>query len=1088
MVLVSAFVFFVFGCADEITAPGPGTPPVALELAPDSARIAPEDSVQLSATLRDRKGDPVSGYAVSWSSNDTTVATVDDDGTVLAVDTGRTGVVASAPRNGKPPLTSDAPIVVGTASSSQTGGVEADFSTSGESVDDDGYTVTIDDSTSKAVGPNGTVAFTELGVGERLLEVSGLKSNCALAGDNPRTISVNADTTTSVSIGVNCTATAGGLEVSTSTSGVAPSADGYTITVDGSDSQSVGPNDQVTFAGLSAGDHQVELEGLSSRCAVDGQNPRTVTVESGRTINTSFSILCEALLTDLSPSNYAIGTATVGTDVYVDRDYTIAEVPAAFDGSTYIQTANDDKNSDAASALTFTLNDTATVAVAYDARASTLPDWLSGWTDTGDVLGTTDVSLDLYTRVFGPGDVVLGGNRSGGAEGAQSMYGVLAAPTDAAPTPTGRLEVTASTSGDDLDGDGYTVTVDGTTKALDTNGSTVFYGLREDSYSVELSGVAENCSIEGSNPRSVSVTNGTTASTQYTVNCTSTSGSLEVSASTAGDNQDANGYTVAVGGSSRQSIDSNGSVTFSDVSAGNRAVELTGLQSNCSVDGPNPQTVSITTGNTASTSFSVNCEASSSSRNAILWEYEEWSVENASYSGNPFDVIATVTFDHQGSGKTHTTGMFYDGGDTWKFRFTGTRTGTWTYTSSSNDPELDGLSGTVDVADNMSSDIGGFLKTKGNKFGRQVSGNGDLAPMVWSVYNDEGETTFATNEGYKLMSNWTESNIRSYARRAKSLGMNHIFLTLYNQVIEEDALGYDEHNRSTPGFSEFRTIENVIRWAKSEGLRVHFWMWGDEVRKWTSVGLSGGINGTVDNRIQRYISARLGPIPGWTMGYGFDLGEWVSNSQLDTWASQMHDHMGWDHLLMARKGNTNLTNTDVKSDNRLGPESFNEATALLETDKPYVEEERFLYKRSMKWGPQTFDMDTTMDMIWRLGMAEGSGAIWGSSSNGESYPNPERLKTFGSFMSTYLRFDMTATDNLSDGIGMAAASNEHYLFFKKSTSSIQVDLSGMNGPQSAVAVNTRAPYQEIDLGTLQATSQTVQLPSSSDWAIAVGNF
>ena len=59
--------------------------------------------------------------------------------------------------------------------------------------------------------------------------------------------------------------------------------------------------------------------------------------------------------------------------------------------------------------------------------------------------------------------------------------------------------------------------------------------------------------------------------------------------------------------------------------------------------------------------------------------FMEWSLENPTFSGNPYDVIAAATFVHAGSGETRTTAMFYAGGTTRKFRFTGTRTGTWTF-------------------------------------------------------------------------------------------------------------------------------------------------------------------------------------------------------------------------------------------------------------------------------------------------------------------------------------------------------------------------------------------------------------------------
>ena len=56
--------------------------------------------------------------------------------------------------------------------------------------------------------------------------------------------------------------------------------------------------------------------------------------------------------------------------------------------------------------------------------------------------------------------------------------------------------------------------------------------------------------------------------------------------------------------------------------------------------------------------------------------FMEWSLTNSSFSGNPYDLVASATFNHQGSSASHKTEMFHVGNNTWKFRFTGTRTGT----------------------------------------------------------------------------------------------------------------------------------------------------------------------------------------------------------------------------------------------------------------------------------------------------------------------------------------------------------------------------------------------------------------------------
>jgi hypothetical protein len=51
-----------------------------------------------------------------------------------------------------------------------------------------------------------------------------------------------------------------------------------------------------------------------------------------------------------------------------------------------------------------------------------------------------------------------------------------------------------------------------------------------------------------------------------------------------------------------------------------------------------------------------------------------------------------------------------------------------------------------------------------------------------------------------------------------------------------------------------------------------------------------------------------------------------------------------------------------------------------------------------------------------------------------------------------------------------------------------MDLSGMKGKQTAVAVDARRRYEEIDLGELPPGEHEWQAPCKSDWAIAIGWF
>src|SRR5206468_1707653 len=176
-----------------------------------------------------------------------------------------------------------------------TGDLTVTTGTSGSNIDADGYTVTVDGNASKSIGTNGSVTFTGLSAASHTVVLSGVASNCSVSGGPSRTVSVPAGGTASTSFSVSCTAPppeTGNLTVTASTTGSNLDPDGYTATVDGGASQSVGTSGSVTFTGLSAGSHSVALSGLAANCSVSGANPQTVTVPSGGTATATFAVSC----------------------------------------------------------------------------------------------------------------------------------------------------------------------------------------------------------------------------------------------------------------------------------------------------------------------------------------------------------------------------------------------------------------------------------------------------------------------------------------------------------------------------------------------------------------------------------------------------------------------------------------------------------------------------------------------------------------------------------------------------------------------------------------------------------------------------
>jgi len=116
-------------------------------------------------------------------------------------------------------------------------------------------------------------------------------------------------------------------------------------------------------------------------------------------------------------------------------------------------------------------------------------------------------------------------------------------PAEPDPTPDpdpGSIEVSATTTGVDIDGDGYSLDANGSVMALASNGTATYSGLAPGSYSVQMSGVADNCEVTSDNPVSVTVVSLETATASFTVECTRIPGPMTL----VGADEDGNVYLV----------------------------------------------------------------------------------------------------------------------------------------------------------------------------------------------------------------------------------------------------------------------------------------------------------------------------------------------------------------------------------------------------------------------------------------------------------------------------------------------------------------------------------------------------------------
>ena len=86
-------------------------------------------------------------------------------------------------------------------------------------------------------------------------------------------------------------------------------------------------------------------------------------------------------------------------------------------------------------------------------------------------------------------------------------------------------------------------------------------------------------------------------------------GTLAVTTTTTGSNLDPDGYSVMLDGAGAQAVSTNGSISVPGLTAGSHTVTLSGVASNCQIDGGDTQIVSVPSGGTGTASFALTCVA-----------------------------------------------------------------------------------------------------------------------------------------------------------------------------------------------------------------------------------------------------------------------------------------------------------------------------------------------------------------------------------------------------------------------------------------------------------------------------------------------
>ena len=353
--------------------------------------------------------------------------------------------------------------------------------------------------------------------------------------------------------------TTGTLLVTTTTAGDEPDPDGYTVQLDGGEPQPIGVAATIERSELEPrDDHTLRLDGLAPNCSVE-ENPRTVSIAAGQTTTSTFAVVCTA-----TSGGVVITTVTTG---------------AAPDPDGY--------------------------GVVLDGVDQGLIPANGQLSLTGLALGSHVVGLSgLAGNCSLQGDNLRAVTVAPGSSTAVDYAITCSAP----PANAGSLRVITVTTGDNPDPDGYRFSLDrGENQPITANATATIPNLAAGSHRVQLSGLSDNCQIQGSSARTVSVPAGGSTDVTFNVVCARAVGSIRVTVSTSGSPADPDGYQVTLDGGAGQHVDADGTLRVDDVPVGSHAVGLGDVATNCSVSGGPSRQVAVTTGDVAEVRYAVSC-------------------------------------------------------------------------------------------------------------------------------------------------------------------------------------------------------------------------------------------------------------------------------------------------------------------------------------------------------------------------------------------------------------------------------------------------------------------------------------------------
>jgi hypothetical protein len=240
------------------------------------------------------------------------------------------------------------------------------------------------------------------------------------------------------------------------------------------------------------------------------------------------------------------------------------------------------------------------------------------------------------------------------------------------------------------------------------------------------------------------------------------------------------------------------------------------------------------------------------------WRRYKVQLQNSSYSGNPFELEIDAVFTHSATSTKITLPGYYDGNNTWEIGFMPTKTGDWTYVTSSSDSDLDNKTGTITCIESGNS---GILKADPQNPRKWKYADGQyVVPTAFrfDVFQEAGSIARFTE-----IADFLQKDVQGHM----------LEFTFRNEV-------YSNHSALQFDLSLWNRLEDRMEVLTARGLGIHFMFYSDDAQ-----APNWGAQSLQEKLLFRYLMARLAGYPVLIINTGIDLAEYRSGSWVN-WVRQ----------------------------------------------------------------------------------------------------------------------------------------------------------------------------------------------------------